>query len=86
MTGGTSGTLTFAAGTTTRAGTGVVNGDTTDEVLDETFLVVLSNPINATISDGQGLGTIRNDDPDEIFADGLETGATTAWSGTVGEE
>ena len=86
VTEGTSGTLTFAAGTTTRAGTGVVNGDTTDELLDETFLVNLSNPINATISDGRGLGAIRNDDSDEIFADGFETGATTAWSATVGEE
>src|SRR4029434_6073432 len=29
---------------------------------DETFFVNLSNPVNATISDNQGLGTIQNDD------------------------
>jgi fibronectin-binding autotransporter adhesin len=38
-----------------------VNGDTTDEP-NETFFVNLSNPSNATIADGQGLGTIQNDD------------------------
>ena len=30
--------------------------------LDETFLVNLSNPANATILDGQGQGTITDDD------------------------
>ena len=29
---------------------------------DETFFVNLSNPSNATIADGQGLGTITDDD------------------------
>ena len=29
---------------------------------DETFFVQLSSPVNAGISDGQGLGTILNDD------------------------
>jgi hypothetical protein len=38
-----------------------VCGDTTFET-NETFFVNLSNPSNATISDGQGLGTITNDD------------------------
>ncbi|HEV2798945.1 MAG TPA: FG-GAP-like repeat-containing protein [Pyrinomonadaceae bacterium] len=38
-----------------------VNGDTTLEV-NETFNVNISNPTNATISDGQGTGTILNDD------------------------
>lgn len=46
------------------AGTAVVtvNGDVVDEP-DETFFVNLSNPGNATIGDGQGLGTILDDDP-----------------------
>ena len=39
-----------------------VNGDVLDEA-DETFGVTLSNPANATIADGSGLGTITDDDP-----------------------
>jgi hypothetical protein len=38
-----------------------VNGDTTDEP-NETFVVNLSNPANATIAKAQGTGTIINDD------------------------
>jgi hypothetical protein len=38
-----------------------VNGDTTDET-NETFTVNVSNANGATISDGQGTGTILNDD------------------------
>src|SRR5207249_2245282 len=38
-----------------------VNGDTKFEP-NETFFVNLSNPVNATISDNQGVGTIVNDD------------------------
>ena len=58
----TSGTLTFNPGDTTKTITVVVNGDTLNEP-DETFFVNISNPVNATIADGQGLGTIFNDDP-----------------------
>ncbi len=57
-----SGTLTFPAGTTTQNVTVVVNGDTLDEGSHETFFVNLSNPSNATIADGQGVGTITDDD------------------------
>ena len=32
-----------------------------DEI-DETFFVNLSSPTNATIADGQGMGTIADDD------------------------
>jgi hypothetical protein len=39
-----------------------VNGDTLDEA-NETYTVTLSNPGNATIADGSGLGTITDDDP-----------------------
>jgi subtilisin family serine protease len=58
---GTSGTLTFAPGTTSQTITVQVNGDTTVEP-SETFLVNLSNPTNATIAAGQGTGTITNND------------------------
>jgi probable HAF family extracellular repeat protein len=56
-------TLTFEANQTTATVTVAVSGDTTDEP-DESFLVNLSNPTNATISDAQGTGTITNDDQD----------------------
>jgi hypothetical protein len=57
-----SGTLTFDPGDTSKQVTVRVNGDVLNEA-DETFFVNLSNPTNATIADGQGAGTIRNDDP-----------------------
>jgi hypothetical protein len=57
----TSGTLTFAPGTTSLAVTVSVNGDVVPEA-DETFFVNLSAPSGATIGDGQGQGTIVNDD------------------------
>src|SRR5204863_5816284 len=56
-----SGTLTFNSGDITKTITVVVNGDTLNET-NETFFVNLSNAVNATIADGQGLGTITNDD------------------------
>ena len=57
----TAGTLTFAAGTTSRTITVSVTGDTTSE-LDETVVVTLSNPSGATVSAASGTGTIRDDD------------------------
>jgi hypothetical protein len=57
----TSGTLTFNPGETSKTVTVLINGDTQDEP-NETFIVNLSNPINATIGTGQGTGTIINDD------------------------
>ena len=56
-----SGTLTFAAGTTTRTIAVAVNGDTANEP-NETFFVNLSSPAGAVIADAQGRGTILNDD------------------------
>jgi len=56
-----SGTVTFAPGVLTQTITILVNGDTTFEP-DESFFVNLTNPANATIADGQGVGTITNDD------------------------
>jgi predicted extracellular nuclease len=40
-----------------------VNGDTTEEP-DETFFVDITNATGATIADGQGVGTVTNDDTD----------------------
>jgi hypothetical protein len=57
-----SGTVTFAAGQTTKPVTVQVNGDTTVEA-SETFDVNLANAAgNATIADAQAIGTIANDD------------------------
>jgi len=56
-----SGTLTFTAGQLTQTITVAVLGDTVFEP-NETFMVNLTNPTNATIADGQGVGTITNDD------------------------
>jgi hypothetical protein len=55
------GTLSFAPGQTTRTITVPVNGDTSSES-NETFFVNLANSTNADIADGQGLGTITDDD------------------------
>src|SRR5262249_60815920 len=56
------GTLHFNAGDTSKVISLQVTGQPTSDP-NETFNVVLSNATNgATISDGQGLGTIINDD------------------------
>jgi uncharacterized delta-60 repeat protein len=54
-------TFTFSPGQTTKTAIVKVKSDLAIE-LNETFLVNLSNPTNATIADGQGKGTILNDD------------------------
>ena len=58
----TSGTLTFAAGETTKT----VNVPVLDDALDEgeeTFVLRLSNAAGGRIADGEATGTIANDDP-----------------------
>jgi hypothetical protein len=57
----TSGTLTFTPGQTAKTVNVPVNGDLLFEA-DETFFLNLSNPSGALIADGQGKGTIQNDD------------------------
>src|SRR5262249_4514297 len=59
----------------------VVNGDTVVEA-NETFFVNLSGAVNATIADGQGIGTINNDDVQsnlivisQVFGGGGNSGA-----------
>lgn len=56
-----SGTLTFAPGVTTQTIRIEVNGDRQKES-NETFFVNLSGAVGAMLLDGQGLGTILNDD------------------------
>lgn len=56
-----SGTLTFAPGITVQQITVFVNGDTKYEI-DETFQINLSNPVNALIGNGTGIGSIPNAD------------------------
>jgi hypothetical protein len=55
------GPVDFPAGSTTATVNVRVNGDIAIEP-DETFFVNLSQPSNCTIADGQGVGTIVNDD------------------------
>jgi hypothetical protein len=55
------GSLTFSPGETSKTVNVLVNGDTQNEP-DETFLVQLSNPANATLTKAQGAATITNDD------------------------
>ncbi|HYJ46096.1 MAG TPA: lamin tail domain-containing protein, partial [Pyrinomonadaceae bacterium] len=55
------GSGSIAPGNTSTTVSVTVNGDTTVEP-DETFFVNLMDVTGATVSDGQGLGTITNDD------------------------
>jgi hypothetical protein len=57
----TTGTLTFAPGTTTQYAPVAISGDLIDEA-DETFDVTLSAPVNATIAKATATGTITDDD------------------------
>src|SRR6185295_1371878 len=69
-----SGSLNFppSATTDTQQITVLVNKDATVEP-DETFTVHLDTPVNATISDADGTGTIQNDDtctpPSIVYVD-----------------
>ena len=54
-------TVTIKVGRTAATTTVHVKGDRALEP-DETYMVQLSSPVNARISDGQGIGTILNDD------------------------
>ncbi len=76
-------TLTFNPGETSKTVDVTVNGDTKDEV-NESFHVDLTNPTNATISDGRGVGLINNDDTapaisiDDVAVTEGNSGATVA--------
>jgi uncharacterized delta-60 repeat protein len=68
------GALTFAPGQTSKTLTVQVKGDTIVEP-DESYRVILSKPNYATIADGDGIGSIRNDD----------TASTALMNGTVND-
>ena len=79
----TAGTLSFAAGQATQTVSVTINGDTTIEP-NETFFVNLTNPTNGgTIGDGQGLGTIINDDGTAVVGD-ISIGDATISEGNSG--
>jgi len=58
----TSGTLTFAAGQTSKQVTVTVNGDKTKEPNETFALNLTSASTNAFLLDNQGIGTILDDD------------------------
>jgi len=68
-----SGIVTFAPGTTTQSVPVQVLGDVVVEA-DETFLVNLSAPTNATLGDAQGVGTIADDDAPSLSSNELDHG------------
>jgi hypothetical protein len=59
--GAGSAVVVFNPGQTSRTLTVFIKGDTVVEGTED-FFVNLSNPVNATIADGQGVGTIIDDD------------------------
>jgi hypothetical protein len=80
-------TISFAPGQTVQQITVLVNGDALYET-NETFVVDLSNPVNATFADNRGIGFITNDDAppklsitDRVLAEG--NSGTTAFTFTV---
>ena len=79
----TSGVLTFNPGETTKTVTVVVNGDGIAEP-NETFFVNLTGATNAIIVDGQGRGTIINDDgvPTTVLVGAVLPGSRSVQVGT----
>jgi uncharacterized repeat protein (TIGR01451 family) len=76
------GTLSFAPGQTTRTINVPINGDTLVEP-NETFFVNLANPTNADIADGQGIGTINDDDSVNVFQFSNSTATVSEGAGSV---
>lgn len=73
-------TLTFDPGVTTRTISVPIVTDAIDEP-DETFTLVLSNPVNATVANGSATATILNDDGPTV---GLSIADATAPEGNAG--
>lgn len=63
----TSGTASFTPGQLTQTIQVMINGDSLLES-DETLTVTLSSPVNASIADDSGTGTILNDDADPTLS------------------
>jgi hypothetical protein len=74
----TSGTLTFTPGQTTQTIDVLVNGDTTNEAICETFFVNLTTPVNAGISDPQGVGSITDNDGTKLVISQIYGGGGNA--------
>ena len=70
---------TIPAGNSTYSFTVLVNGDTLSEP-NKTFFVNVTNVTNAVVGDGQGVGTIVNDDP----APSLSINDATVTEGNAG--
>jgi hypothetical protein len=81
-----SGTLTIPAGATSGTIVITINSDTNIES-DETFTVILSNPVNALLSDSEATGTITNDDVDPSQPTPIAEYRfdECSWNGTNGE-
>lgn len=80
------GTLTYLPGETEKTVNVLIIGDDIDES-DETFLLTLSNPVNAPIRDDIAEGRILDDDPTppvDIFFLFDDTGSFTNALGTTG--
>ena len=84
-------TVTFPAGDVSEPVDVTINGDTVFE-FDETFVVDLSNPVDATMGDPQGEGTISNDDvspsiaiTDDSVTEGNAGSATATFDVTLSE-
>ena len=80
---GISGTVTFAAGETSKTITIAIAPDTLVEG-NEQFSVVLSNPQSATIADGTGVGTIVDDDTAQPVVPTLAIGDASITEGDSG--
>lgn len=78
----TSGTLTFAAGDTSKTISVPVLGETADED-NETFTVTLSNASNATISTATGTGTITDNDSPPTVSWSKASQSSTAEGSTL---
>ena len=76
---------TFAQGESTKTFSVTINGDT-DPESNETFFVNITNVTGANVSDGQGIGTITNDDVNcatpTLISTIQGTGSATTFSGT----
>ena len=77
-----SGTLTFAAGETSRTITVSVTGDAVDEP-DETVVLKLSNASNATIGTATATGTITDDDDGPSLSIAASAAVTEGNSGST---
>jgi hypothetical protein len=85
-----SGTLSFAQGALTRTVNVNVLGDSAVET-DETFVLNLSGAIGANVADGQGVGTISDDDAPTLALRELTHGSSlwedlSAQTGAAGQD